>query len=429
MRVRWSPVRPRPRLRTFLLGLLSLSSLVLLVLYSSLLSDRFLPPFLLGSLHSLFLRSRHVRSYPLLRQPRCCFHPPVHGSGPRIEPGPSHQGLGLSRSLNSSPRLDAGRRPVPRLNASRSPGTGHLLLLAVKSHPADWRRREAIRSTWGEERSWGGEEVRRVFLLGEEEEEREHGVAEESDRHGDVLQWRFRESFFNVTLKEVLFWGWYRRRCSGSFRYVLKGDDDVFVDVERVVELLKNLEGGTGGGREGWRDKAAGERSDIAPDIPDDLLIEPDLPDRTLADPGLSTGSPGLLYMGRIFTHSLPVRLWWNKYYIPYSLHTGQYPPYAGGAGYLLSNQALLLLDHASPAVPLFPIDDAYVGMVAEAAGVPATHHRGFLSREYSSTRHPCFNLGLLVLHKLEPKDLVHLWRLYQTQGHTCGGPAQPGLT
>ncbi|CAB1345580.1 unnamed protein product, partial [Coregonus sp. 'balchen'] len=379
---------PRPGVSR--LVVLSLSFLALLLLYSSLMG-----PHSPSALHKVFLQLRHVRSYPLLRRPRCCL---LHPSNSTPNPGPSHPRPNpWSLYPGSNPDLEAS--PV-------------LLLLAIKSHPANSDRRAAIRATWGGEREWRGQGVRRVFLLGLG---RDPEVGEESERYGDILQWGFRESFYNVTLKEVLFWNWFHQECSRTTLYVLKGDDDVYVDVARVVGFLQNRERGMrrGKGREegeterGTEGGAGRERGTETP-----------------------AGSPQPLYMGRIFVDTHPVRIWWNKYYVPYSLYHSPYPPYAGGGGYLLSRDALSLLLHASPRVPLFPIDDAYVGMVAQAANLTARHHPGFMPVEYSPSLRPCHYLnGIMVLHKLLPTDLLHLWNFLQTQVHSCKDSAQDGLT
>ncbi|XP_036407634.1 N-acetyllactosaminide beta-1,3-N-acetylglucosaminyltransferase 4-like [Megalops cyprinoides] len=327
------------RTRRSFAGLAVVSALTLVLLYCTVLRlDA--PP----ELHRAFLLSRHMQAYPVLRHPRSCLSP----------------------------------RPIA-------------LLLAIKSRTASWDRRAAVRATWGREGQWGGRAVRRVFLLGrsEGEGEGEGGrglaldalVAEESERHGDVLQWDFRESFFNVTLKEVLFWRWFQEACSSAVLYVLKGDDDVFVDVEGVLGFLQRQP---------------------TPQQP--------------------------LYVGRAFVDTYPVRLWWNKYYVPYSLYPSRaYPPYLGGGGYLVSRETIRLLLGASSVVPLFPIDDAYVGMCAQVANVSASHHPGFMPFEFSPALHPCAYQGLLVLHRLEPNELYLLWSFYRKQRHTCRGRVTEG--
>ncbi|XP_071234379.1 N-acetyllactosaminide beta-1,3-N-acetylglucosaminyltransferase 3-like [Salvelinus alpinus] len=431
---------PRPGVSRLVVLSLS-SSLALLLLYSSMMGPQ--SP---SALHQVFLHFRHVRSYPLLRRPRCCLHPP----NSKLNPGSSHPRPN-PWSLYPDSNHDLEASPI-------------LLLLAIKSHPANSDRRAAIRATWGEEREWRGQGVRRVFLLGLGRERGEEGgdpeVGEESERYGDILQWGFRESFYNVTLKEVLFWNWFHQECSTTVLYILKGDDDVYVDVERVVGFLQDrgrgeegetlIRGGMRRGEEG-ETEIGGERGlktemkrVIGPGAGRERGTEGGAGREreggagrergTEGGAGRGTegkaGSPQPLYMGRIFVETHPVRIWWNKYFVPYSLYTGPYPPYAGGGGYLLSRDALSLLLHASTRVPLFPIDDAYVGMVAQAANLPARHHPGFMPVEYSPSRHPCHYLNsIMVLHKLLPTDLLHLWSFRQTQVHSCKDSAQDGLT
>nr|XP_015199280.1 PREDICTED: N-acetyllactosaminide beta-1,3-N-acetylglucosaminyltransferase 4-like [Lepisosteus oculatus] len=292
-----------------------------------------------SDLHRSFLQFQHQTAYPTLRRPGACA---ARGSA--------------------------------------------FLLLAIKSEATNADRRTAIRSTWGQVGVWGGRQVQRVFLLGRAAggEERalpqaaEALVAEESTRHGDVLQWDFQESFFNVTLKELLFWRWFEEECAARVPYVLKGDDDVFVDVGLVLGFLSQ------------QAQQAQHRS---------------------------------LYVGKAFVSSSPVRVWWNKYYIPMSMYSSlTYPPYLGGGGYLLSGQTIQLLLQASQGVPLFPIDDAYVGMCAQAANVTAEDHPGFMPFEFSTSLHPCAYQGLMVLHKLEPNEMYLLWSFYTQHRQTCRG-------
>ncbi|XP_010904132.2 N-acetyllactosaminide beta-1,3-N-acetylglucosaminyltransferase 3-like isoform X2 [Esox lucius] len=428
------------RWRVFKLIALALSIWAMLLLHRYLLN-----PTSPSDLHRAFLQSRHIRFYPIVTQP-CCSCLQSANPTPRPNPGPSHKRLG---SLSSRSRR--GARGNPCQCSCPSPSCRPiLLLLAIKSHPAHSARRAAIRATWGRERVLKGERVSRVFLLGLGGEEGDSGVRKESERYGDILQWMFQESFFNVTLKEVLFWNWFQQECSRTVLYVLKGDDDVYVDVERVVGLLQGRERAvmrrdsgemreqTGRGEEA----SVGDRTGTESEHWGKILIRSgramesrakmtresgqgtERLNETETNKARTVASPQPLYMGHIFVDTHPVRIWWNKYYVPYSLYTGPYPPYAGGGGYLLCREALALLHQASTKLSLFPIDDVYVGLVAQAANISATHHPGFLPVEYSFYRHPCnyFN-SFMVLHKLLPDDMLHLWSFLQTQGHSCREP------
>uniref|UniRef100_A0A668UG71 Hexosyltransferase n=1 Tax=Oreochromis aureus TaxID=47969 RepID=A0A668UG71_OREAU len=89
-----------------------------------------------------------------------------------------------------------------------------LLLFAIKTTPDNFNNRQAIRQTWDN----GGAYVRRVFLLGKQNT-KEPGVDVsellklESNFYGDILQWDFEDTFFNLTLKDVLFWSWFSHSC------------------------------------------------------------------------------------------------------------------------------------------------------------------------------------------------------------------------
>ncbi|NWS79246.1 B3GT4 galactosyltransferase, partial [Crotophaga sulcirostris] len=62
----------------------------------------------------------------------------------------------------------------------------------------------------------------------------------EALRHGDVLQGAFPDAYANLTLKTLLLLRWAASRC-GAARFVLKADDDVFVNVPALTRYLAAL--------------------------------------------------------------------------------------------------------------------------------------------------------------------------------------------
>ncbi|XP_074046216.1 UDP-GlcNAc:betaGal beta-1,3-N-acetylglucosaminyltransferase 7 [Macrotis lagotis] len=251
------------------------------------------------------------------------------------------------------------------------------LLVVVKSIITQHDRREAIRRTWGLERpAQGGRgAVRTLFLLGtaSQEAERAHYqqlLAYEDRLYGDILQWDFLDTFFNLTLKEVHFLKWQATFCP-RVRFIFKGDDDVFVSPDNLLEYLA------------------------------DRRPEEDL------------------FVGDVLSRARPIRRKDNKYYIPGPLYSKPfYPPYAGGGGFLMAGGLARRLFHASESLELYPIDDVFLGMCLQALGVRPTAHVGFktfgIMRNKSSpmNKEPCFFRSMLVVHKLLPPELLDMWEL-----------------
>ncbi|KAE8293200.1 UDP-GlcNAc:betaGal beta-1,3-N-acetylglucosaminyltransferase 7 [Larimichthys crocea] len=96
------------------------------------------------------------------------------------------------------------------------------LLMVVKSVIEQHDRREAVRKTWGKEHTLGGKKIKTLFLLGSpttgKDTKNLQKLIEYEDRiYGDILQWDFMDTFFNLTLKEVNFLKWfniYLLRCA-----------------------------------------------------------------------------------------------------------------------------------------------------------------------------------------------------------------------
>ncbi len=110
------------------------------------------------------------------------------------------------------------------------------LLLAIKSSPENYDRREVLRRTWAEERLHKGVWIRRVFITGwsksDFEKNRLNNLLKlENSENKDILQWDFNDSFYNLTLKQILFLEWMERWCPHA-RFLL---------METMTSLLIHL--------------------------------------------------------------------------------------------------------------------------------------------------------------------------------------------
>ncbi|XP_040013746.1 N-acetyllactosaminide beta-1,3-N-acetylglucosaminyltransferase 2 isoform X2 [Xiphias gladius] len=298
-----------------------------------------------------FIRSMHCREYPLLiNQP------------------------GMCRRNNGSFGLEAP-----------------MLLMAIKSQVGNFENRQAIRETWGRsglvkgESNRKGELVYTVFLLGRQDSstgphpDLKNLLDLENQKYGDILQWDFRDTFFNLTLKDLLFWHWLQQYCPTAI-FVFKGDDDVFVRTGALLDYLHkqwdehNL----------WR---------------------------------AYTNETGMdLFVGDVINNAMPNREPSTKYYIPERFYKGIYPPYAGGGGVVYSGSLALRLKEVSERVRLFPIDDVYLGMCLHKLGLSPHHHPGFLTFDLPETDkgNPCAYRSVLLVHRRSPKEMLMLWRQLQ---------------
>ncbi|XP_060546097.1 beta-1,3-galactosyltransferase 4-like isoform X2 [Pantherophis guttatus] len=291
--------------------------------------------------------------------------------------GGGHEEL-LSRSLPlllraggaREPRSAAARPPLPAAAffplappACAPPAAAPGLLVLVASAPGHSARRAAVRRSWGGARAAAGLAVRTVFALGlPGEAALQEALEREAAEHGDLLQGRFADTYANLTLKTLALLGWAAARCPAA-RFLLKADDDVFLNLPALAGHLQAL------------------------------------------------GGPDAVYLGRVHWHVPPTRDPRSRHYVPASLYPPTaYPPYCSGPAYVLSGLAAAAVLAAAPHLPLLPVEDVFVGLCARHAGITPRH----LAHMAGGTHYPpdacCFREVLFSVHGVTPGRMLAMW-------------------
>lgn len=250
---------------------------------------------------------------------------------------------GLWNIVASSP--DASTSPRPRLRDSP------YLVVIVASAPCNFRRRAAIRNSWY--RLQTSKDLLTVFLVGQTiNRDLANRVLLEAGVERDVLVGSYRDAYRNLTLKTVHGLLWSHETLKP--KYVLKTDDDCFVNLKILSRLLR-------------------ENADV---------VRTDRP----------------LYVGNVRWESRVIRDPSNRWYVPErALGATLYPPYGSGAGYLLDGEALSRFVDVAKYVKPFPNEDAYVGVVLRTANVRPLQSARFATR--SAGLWICNFLYLVVVH------------------------------
>ena len=180
------------------------------------------------------------------------------------------------------------------LSPSRSTCSDKLyFLVLVHSKPDNFKERELIRQTWGSVHKVQGWEVRTVFLLGQYTQSRSEAksvgsdindglmvhrgsqnslksrslhenaffksdpydselykadstdklVKLESDLHDDIIQGNFDDTSRNLTYKHVMGYKWVEDHCLNPPKFVLKSDDDVFIEMYHLFNFVSAVYG------------------------------------------------------------------------------------------------------------------------------------------------------------------------------------------
>lgn len=251
---------------------------------------------------------------------------------------------------------------------------GHdvLLLLFVKSSPENFQRRQAIRSTWGNEayvEGTLGVTVRVLFALGRhprplDGKKLQQKLYQEDELYEDLIQQDFVDTFHNLTIKLLLQLGWKHAHCRHA-RFLMSADDDIFIHLPNLIDYLREVD------RAGVKD----------------------------------------FWVGKVHRGAPPIRRKDSKYYVSKEMYPWPlYPDYTPGAGYVVSSDVAARVYRASLTLNAsLYIDDVFMGICANAMGISPQEHI-FFSGEGRAPNHPCIYNQMMTSHG-HVRDFHELWK------------------
>ena len=129
--------------------------------------------------------------------------------------------------------------PVVKQNSELCLSPGLQWIIYVHSAAPNVAKRNVIRQTWGNKNLFKDHRTAIIFLIGKTTEYGvQQRVDEEFKRYGDLVQGNFIDSYRNNTLKATLAFQYISAYCL-RVPYAIKAEDDVVVDIFRVMDMVR----------------------------------------------------------------------------------------------------------------------------------------------------------------------------------------------
>ena len=242
----------------------------------------------------------------------------------------------------------------------------YFLLILVSSAPPNFERRNLIRQMWGSDGATTDKTMwKTFFLLGQTRNQTLSDLLKNEERNfGDIIRGNYYEHYWNQSFKVEMGFEWAARYC--NFSFLLKADDDVFVNTKDLIPYLQQA----------------------------------------------STPKKGL-YMGKAHVRAKVRRA--GKHSVSLEEFSGlTYPDYCTGAGYVLSYDVVECLVPLFDVVNRFRIDDVYVGILVNKAGFATVNHNWFIVPV--SHYDDCYFLpNTFIQHRAIGECLIKLYRMHST--------------
>ncbi|XP_061196983.1 beta-1,3-galactosyltransferase 5-like [Saccostrea echinata] len=234
---------------------------------------------------------------------------------------------------------------------------GTKILMLVKSSPENFHLRKWIRFKSQTYKDYK-DSVKTLFLLGQSAT-RDKDLLKESKVFGDIIQGSFIDAYRNLTYKTVMGYRWMSEYCVHS-EFVVYRDDDFKIN---IVNLMKQIK---------------------AHKAPQTMFM-------------------GLLVKKGHMIYRNPKHKWYlSKEDYPQKV----LPPYFPGGAYLVSTTIAKKLVSNFHLVKWLPIDDVYIGLVAQKSNISLTHSKLFEFKNCDK-----FHTSLACREFTRPQEVLDAWR------------------
>lgn len=244
------------------------------------------------------------------------------------------------------------------------------LLILVISAPSHLDARLAIRQTWGH---FGiRRDVTMAFLLGRiTNSTLNAALKQENFIYDDLILGNFIDSYNNLTLKTISGLEWIDRHCS-KVQFILKTDDDMFINVARLLQFLDNHK--------------KYKRS---------------------------------IY-GRLARKWKPIRSKKSKYYVSKEQFSALvFPSFTTGPAYVLTNDIVHDLYMAAMKHVYLKLEDVFTtGILAQELAIRRFHVNEFLNRRIAFNA--CNIRKTISIHMVKPNEQFDLWKKLLDQTTKC---------
>ncbi|XP_046564500.1 beta-1,3-galactosyltransferase 1-like [Haliotis rubra] len=127
------------------------------------------------------------------------------------------------------------------LDSKRCRSGSTFLAIIVHSAPGNIQKRNLIRETFGSIGSYRNRNITVVFMLAAVKQQRAQDALQyESRRYDDIVQGNFPDSYKNLVRKHIMAMHWFKYSCKA--KYILKLDDDTFVNPYRIIDHILRTE-------------------------------------------------------------------------------------------------------------------------------------------------------------------------------------------